>query len=262
MSTFTPLTTRGAFTPSPFLKAAPRAFASFAPVRSSAFTGGFLPAPNAASTASNHEVGTVAPEPSPALAPAAAAPVMPEPVATAAEQAQAAALAEAIRAAEATAADLIDRDRIRETEHQQLVADLEVQKARAKAATERLGQLAGELGRLRQAMLEEVRANAGTLLLLGARRLAGESLRAQPGLLESLVRDTVATLGGDHVTVRVNPEDVERVALAMGEGVRVVGDTSVRVGGIAEGDHGAVDATADTAAGSLLSEVVAWKRTA
>ena len=198
-------------------------------------------------------------------APEAPLPTTPAPAPTytsAAARLQADALAEAIQQAERAAAELAERDALRAAEHAQLLADLDAQKQKAKATSERLGQLAGEMVRARAAMIEEVRTAAGTLLLTGARRLAGEALRAQPGLLEGLVTEIVDSMAADTVTLRVNPADVERLGATFGDRVRVVGDPAVAAGCIAQGDAGSVDASVDTGLGALAGEVSAWKRTA
>ncbi len=265
MATFRPLSPRGVFVPSAPSGGAPRAFSTLAPARSMVFTAG-LPArdPVAAEAPAPALDESVEHTDDPATAPSDDG--LPAGTASGyvslAEQVQAEAIAQAVKGAEATAAENAELDRVREAEHAHLVADLQAQKLRAAASTERLGQLAAELARLKQSMVAELRAHAGTLLLLGARKLAGDALQAQPGLLEALVRETVETLSSGAVTVRVNPADVERVQSAMGESIRVLGDPSVQAGCIAEGDAGIVDATLNTASGSLLAEVQAWKRSA
>ncbi len=264
MATLHPMSPRGVFVPSTPTGGAMRAFSSLMPSRTMAFTAGLPTRDNAAPEAPPPVVekpelpNDPPPAPGDEGAPSAGAARH----VSLAEQVQAEAIAKAVQGAEAMAAEHAELERVREAEHAHLVADLQAQKTRAAASTERLGQLAAELARLKQSMVAELRAHAGTLLLLGARKLAGEALQAQPGLLEALVRETVETLSSGGVTVRVNPADVERVQAAMGEGIRVLADGSVQAGCIAEGDAGIVDATLNTASGSLLAEVQAWKRSA
>lgn len=264
VSTFRPLTTRGAFVPDTVIAARARTFQGMGAPRSQGFVAGFAASIVRAELPVAAAPPVVEPEPEPAPAEPApeqvAAPVAPPPAPTPDPHAEE--LAELLHQNQLLAAEYAEREKVRTAEHAQLVADLDAQKAKTKAANDRLGQLAGELVRLREAMIQELRSHSGTLLLLGARKLAGEALRTQPGLLEGLVRETVETLAGANITVRVNPEDVERITESMGPAVRVVGDPQVRAGCIAEGEAGLVDASVDTAAGSLLTEVQAWKRTA
>lgn len=269
VSSFRPLSTRGAFVPSSPGGAAARAFEPLQFARPRSFNAGLsfgvVPVPS--------DAPAEEPEPAPQLnlegaagadvepdedTPAPAAPV----VTSAAAKLRDAELEEALQRTERTAAELAEREAAREAEHRLLLADLESQKQKAKSTAERLGQLAGELVRARASLIEEVRASAGTLLLTGARRLAGEALRAQPGLLESLVSEIVHSMSADVVTVRVNPADVERLSATAGETIRVVADPGVQAGCVVYGDAGSVDASLDTGLGALAGEVSAWKRTA
>ncbi len=125
---------------------------------------------------------------------------------------------------------------------------------------QRLASLIAELARLREKFVAEMRAEAGAVLLVGARRLAGQALQTQPGALEALVEECVAALGGTTLLIRVNPDDVERVAAAVGPGVRVVPDPSVRAGCVAEGEGTRVEATIEGSSTSLAAELAAWKR--
>ncbi len=262
MATFRPLTTRGAFVPDTVIAARARSFSPLSLPSPSGFVGGIRVASGTPEPAPPREEREAEPEAAPEPVEAAAPP---EPAAAPAPHAReeaAAELDELVQQNQALAAEFAERELVRTAEHAQLLADLDVQKAKVRAATDRLGQLAGELVRLQATLTAELRANAGTLLLVGARKLATESLREQPGLLEGLVRETVDTLACGNITVRVNPDDVERVRAAMGDAVRVFADPNVRAGCIAEGDAGLVDSTVDTAAGSLLAEVHQWKRTA
>lgn len=285
VSTFRAMSTRGAFVPSATPGAAARAFSAMpmrsttafvaglsvrgdrtdvAGVRPQDLDGAYASATDGADEAPPAAAAPQADETRPA-APETPAPTAPAPAPTytsAAARLQADALAEAIQQAERAAAELAERDALRAAEHAQLLADLDAQKQKAKATSERLGQLAGEMVRARAAMIEEVRTAAGTLLLTGARRLAGEALRAQPGLLEGLVTEIVDSMAADTVTLRVNPADVERLGATFGDRVRVVGDPAVAAGCIAQGDAGSVDASVDTGLGALAGEVSAWKRTA
>ncbi len=243
MTEFQPTNPRGAFIASVGATGAPTPFAPMAGARAAAFTAGLhvKPAQAEPPVPQSHQAHKSFPD--------APAPVVPQQSALE-------------RLSEEMVTENNERERIRAAEHAVSMADLERQKTRNQATNDRLGQLAGELVRLREAMVHEVRGQAGALLLLGARRLAGEGLRGEAGLLEALVRRTVDSLGGGSVVVRVNPEDVESLAAALNNEVRLVSDPSIHAGCIAESDFGSIDATVDGAAGSLLAEVHAWKRTA
>lgn len=274
MSTFRPLSTRGAFVASSMPGAGARPFLPLDSRATRPFAAGLMVRP--AEPALQEEMplleGDGAPEqadPATTAAPEVHAPetrwseaAYPPPVSSAAARLQAEAVAEAVRLSESAASEFAEREAAREAEHAHLLADLEAQKQKTRAANERLGQLAGDLVRVRQALVEELRTTAGTLLLTGARRLANDSLRAQPGLLEEIVTEIVGAMAADMVTVRVNPADVERLAAVLGDRVRVTGDATVSAGCIAHGDAGSVDASIDAGIGALAAEVSAWKRTA
>lgn len=151
---------------------------------------------------------------------------------------------------------------LRAREHQMLLAELEAERKRLRDASARLGQLAGELTRVRGSLLAEMRAQAGDVLLAGAQALATRALAADPALLLAMVDEAVATLGGSGVTVRVNPVDVERVSSAFGGAATVIGDEGVHAGCICEGTTGTIDRRFDTANAALVAETAAWKKTA
>lgn len=212
------------------------AFAPNAATRVGGFTSGLVARPVAA---------RVEPPPVPRELEVTAPTVSPEPVAVSPAEAQ-------FEASEA----------LRAREHQMLLAELEAERKRLRDASARLGQLAGELTRVRGALLAEMRAQAGDVLLAGAQALATRALAADPGLLLSMVDEAVATLGGSGVTVRVNPDDVERVTLAFGGAATVIADEAVHAGCICEGATGTIDRRFDTANAALVAETAAWKKTA
>lgn len=155
------------------------------------------------------------------------------------------------------ATELEDRERARE--HAEAVAELERLQARERAAAERLGELAAEFARLRDGLVQEMRAHTATLVLQLARRVAGEGLRTQPELLDAMVRDAIDALGPGEVLVRVSPEDEPRVrATLTGSGVRVEADPSVAAGCVSKGALGTIDASLDTAMASAEVAVRAW----
>lgn len=132
--------------------------------------------------------------------------------------------------------------------------------ASLEAEADRLRQVADGLVATRRRLVEELREAAGVLVLAGARKLAGEGLRTQPGLVEALVDDAVAMLGRDGLVVRVGPGDVDRVTLALtGSGAQIVADTTITGGCFAATPFGAVDATVQTAAAALQLVVERWQ---
>ncbi len=162
----------------------------------------------------------------------------------------------------AAEAEFSANEALRAREHQMLVAELEAERKRLRDASARLGQLAGELTRVRGSLLAEMRAQAGDVLLAGAQALATRALVADPALLLAMVDEAVATLGGSGVTVRVNPVDVERVSGAFGGAATVIADEGVHAGCICEGATGTIDRRFDTANAALVAETTAWKKTA
>ena len=132
-------------------------------------------------------------------------------------------------------------------------ASVQVEAGRLRAAVEALGVT-------RRRLVDEIREGVGHLVLASARKLAGEGLRVQPGLVEALVVDTVAALGREGLVVRVNPDDVSRVTRALdGSGAQVVADTSIEGGCVAATPFGSVDATMQTATSALRVVVEHWQ---
>ncbi len=132
-------------------------------------------------------------------------------------------------------------------------ASVDVEVARLRAATEALGVT-------RRRLVDDIREGVGHLVLAGARRLAGEGLRDQPGLVESLVQDAVASLGRDGLVVRVAPDDLARVTRALeGSGAQVLADPAITGGCTAATPFGSLDATVDTACAALERVVAQWQ---
>ncbi len=130
---------------------------------------------------------------------------------------------------------------------------VEVEAARLRAAVE-------GLGATRRRLVDEIREGVGQLVLASARKLAGEGLRVQPGLVEALVVDTVAALGREGLVVRVSPDDVSRVTRALdGTGAQVVADNTIEGGCAAATPFGSVDATLQTATAALRVVVEHWQ---
>jgi flagellar biosynthesis/type III secretory pathway protein FliH len=157
-------------------------------------------------------------------------------------------------------AELIRREQSRAREHAAALAELEAERQKMRAANTRLGQLAGELQRLRAAMVAEMRAEASEILLQGARRLAHESLRADESLLAAMAIDAAAALGGDERVVRVNPDDVAALEGQLGDRFKVVADPKIEAGCIVEGHGGSIEATVEAAAAALRADTEAWRR--
>lgn len=112
----------------------------------------------------------------------------------------------------------------------------------------------------RQRVAQEVREGVGELVLATARRIAGEALRVQPGLLEALVSDAAATLGTEGLCIRVAPRDLDRITRALeASGVAVVADPDMEAGCVASSSRGAVDASLDTAVTALRAVVDQWQ---
>jgi len=150
--------------------------------------------------------------------------------------------------------------------HEQARADLERERAERAALDvqpvelARLREVADDLVAARRRGVEELREGLGSLVLHAARKLAGEALRVQPGLLEQLVEDTVALLGRQGLVLRVNPVDIEAVGRALaGVDAQIVGDPAVEAGCVASSPFGAVDASIGTAEAALRVVVDGWR---
>jgi flagellar biosynthesis/type III secretory pathway protein FliH len=252
---FQSLPARGAFSASAFVRpAADRQFVPLTPGRG-AFTSGVPlgaqraqgePAPV---TQVNAETATFGTEPARLQTPS-----------TGPELELSARVAELEQALQEQAARHDEALRLAAAEHAAAVAVAAEHAERANVNSRRLGALIAELGRLREGLVAELRAEAGDVLLVGARRLAGQALQEQPGVLEALVEECVDALGSGALVIRVNPEDVERVQAVVSEGVRVVPDASVGAGCVVEGDGTRVAATVAGGVGSLADELAAWRR--
>lgn len=204
---------------------------------------------------------------SPLSAPAAhvatrPAPVVPKPQRTDEAPLEAAVTDWAARVAELEAA--LARE---QSAHQESRTALDAAREAAGRATSsieeeatRLHNMAEGLLSARRRLVDELREGVGSLILAGARKLAGEALRDQPGLVEALVADAVATLGRDGLVVRVAPSDAERARLALqGTGAEVIADAAVDGGCVATTPFGSVDASFATAAEALRIVVERWQ---
>jgi flagellar biosynthesis/type III secretory pathway protein FliH len=254
------LSPRGGFQPSAFLRrAAESPFVPLTPGRT-AFTAGLPIRTAPAANVSEERTATRDDAPSaPAVTSAPKAAPAPVPVGER-EALLAARVAELEAALAAQAARHEEDSRIAAAEQHAATQNALQNEQRARGNSERLGSLIADVGRLRDRLVAEVRAEAADLLLVGARRLAGRALRSDPGVLEALVGECVDALGGTVLVVRVNPDDVERVQAAVGDSVRVVPDASVVAGCLAEGEGTRVDASLGTTVGTLAAELAAWRR--
>lgn len=248
------LPSRGSFAPSAFVRpGGQRQFVPMTPGRSAFVSGVPVAAPRIESA------------PMEAAAPAEAPEVHAAPVARAPSAGREAELEARIAELEATVVEQRRQHdevlRLAHAEHQMALASANAAEAAAASNSQRFGRMIGELGHLRERAAAELRAEAGEIILTAARRLAGRALQVSPGVLEELVNECVEALGGRALIVRVNPEDVERVAAAVSGGVRVVPDASVHAGCIAEGEGTRVEATMSGGLSTLADELAAWRRT-
>lgn len=156
---------------------------------------------------------------------------------------------------EAPEADLLALAAARKAEqraHAEAMAELGRLQESARAEGLRLQQIATALEALRDELVSELRAHAAELVLAGVEHVAGQAIRREPGVLEGLLAEALASLGHAELVVRVAPEDEARAVAWVGaRPVRVVPDPMVRAGCVASSPSGVVDATLDTALASL-----------
>lgn len=130
-------------------------------------------------------------------------------------------------------------------------------RAELEAATRALQQAAAELTARRDALCDAVEPAAISLALAGAEQVVGAALAVQPDLILEAARGALRRLvERDHVTVLVNPDDLDRVRLHAPELVEELGgigaldvqvERRIAPGGvIVQTPEGDVDARLDT----------------
>ncbi|MCP4807950.1 MAG: hypothetical protein GY913_15765 [Proteobacteria bacterium] len=139
-------------------------------------------------------------------------------------------------------------------------AALELMPERQAIAKEReqIRALAGELTTARSQMLDDASAEIAAIVLGLARRVVGDALVLHPDALQSVVSGAVGRFPEPaSLTIRVAPDDVERVAawLPMSE---VVADPAISGGCMVESDAGSVEASLETVMQGLDTAVTDW----
>lgn len=130
-------------------------------------------------------------------------------------------------------------------------------RAELEAAAHALQQAAAELTARRDALCEVVEPAAISLALAGAEQIVGAALAVQPDLILEAARGALRRLvERDHVTILVNPDDLERVRLHAPDLVEELGgigalevqvERRIAPGGvIVQTPEGDVDARLDT----------------
>lgn len=157
-------------------------------------------------------------------------------------------------------AEVADKEAKRAVEHAAATKALREAEAKAKAQAERLEAAAKAVEATRQGLREEFREGAARVILEACRRIAGDALRVDPGLLVALVDEAADALGRGGLRVRVSPEDAatlrERLADA---GLDVVEDFAVSGGVVVEGPAGRIDASVDSALESVAAVLDQWR---
>lgn len=152
-------------------------------------------------------------------------------------------------------------EREREAEHQRLRAELDKATGTARAAAERFVALAEELAGLRRSLVAELRAQATEIIVETAVRIAGDALVVDTSLVDAMIEEAIAELGDADLTLRLSPEDAERVGPALSaRKVRVLADPGLRAGCVASGPRGQIDASLDTAVAAVRRTAAPWSQ--
>lgn len=121
--------------------------------------------------------------------------------------------------------------------------------------------LIAEVARARREAVEQAAVDVAELVLGLARKVAGDALTVHPDALPGLVRGALAELPDeDEVTIRVAPDQVERVRAVLPEPHRgrVVAAPDIDVGCVVETRHVAIDATLGAAVDAITAATAAW----
>jgi flagellar biosynthesis/type III secretory pathway protein FliH len=147
------------------------------------------------------------------------------------------------------------------TEHKAAMAAVTQRQKSLEEAEARVVEIARQLQEERNNLVKEARGALGGLIFEAARRIAGEALRVDPGMLDALVDEGVRALGDEGLVIRVSAADAARLRSRLEpRGIKVIADPKVTGGCLCEGPAGRIDASlgaAEAAVGAVLDQ---WKR--
>ncbi len=147
----------------------------------------------------------------------------------------------------------------RSREHAAALAALEEQQASLEETELRMAAIATRVEEERSGLFREAREGLASLILVAARRMAGDALRDDPALLEALIDEGLRALGEDGLTLRVSLADYDRVQERMGFGaILVIPDLEIEGGCACEGPAGRIDATMATAEAAVAAVLARW----
>ncbi len=147
----------------------------------------------------------------------------------------------------------------RSAEHAAAMASLKGQIAALEATEGRMAAVVQKVEEERSQLLRDARAGLAELILVAAKRIAGDALHTEPALLDALVDEGVSALGEQGLTLRVSLVDYDRVQERLGfQSILVLPDPSIDGGCSCEGPAGRIDATTATAAAAVAAVLVRW----
>lgn len=143
---------------------------------------------------------------------------------------------------------------------EQARAELEPERERLAQEIERTAVLGREVAALRGRVLDGLSGDISAIVLAVTRRVVGDALAMHPDALKRVLDGAVGRFPErSGLTVRVSPEDVERVSAWLGDAL-IVPDPEVSGGCIVGGDEGVVDASLDAVFEGLDAAVAAWQQ--
>ncbi len=139
-------------------------------------------------------------------------------------------------------------------------AELAPEREALRAEQARAAALGHEVAALRGRIMDGLSQEVAAIVLGVARRVVGDALALHPDALQRVVEAAVGRFPDSAgLTVRVAPEDVERVREWLGD-AEIIGDPSVSGGCIVEGDEGCVNASLEAVYEGLDAAVEAWRQ--
>jgi len=157
-------------------------------------------------------------------------------------------------------AELDQLEEQRGQEHEAALVEIQRVELELTDAEERIQSLIMDVQAQRSELVAEVRQGLASLVLAAARRIAGDGLKVEPGLLDALVEDGIRGFGDNTLILRVGSSDFTRMEARFSgsEQVSVVEDPLIQAGCICEGRAGRIDSTAATAEETVATVLRQW----